>query len=176
MTSLPINPFDAAILIIALVAVVMGFNSGLLRSLATIFGYVSAMPIAVAAAPPLTQILTDQLHLRQAQPWMLLCVIFLAAGLVLSALLRAAVNDIVGARVSIPDRLAGALLGAVRIGLLAVMLVLIFDRIIPPNREPPFLAQSRLRPLLSVAGQQGLKSLPLDVVDFIDRLKRERGI
>src|SRR5665647_3629159 len=97
MTSLPINPFDAAILIIALVAVVMGFNSGLLRSLATIFGYVSAMPIAVAAAPPLTQLLSEQLHLRQAQPWMLLCVIFLAAGLVLSALLRAAVNDIVGA-------------------------------------------------------------------------------
>ena len=137
MTSLPINPFDAAILIIALVAVVMGFNSGLLRSLATIFGYVSAMPIAVAAAPPLTHVLSEQLHLRQAQPWMLLCVIFLAAGLVLSALLRAAVNDIVGARVSIPDRLAGALLGAVRIGLLAVMLVLIFDRIIPPNGSRP---------------------------------------
>ena len=176
MTSLPINPFDAAILIIALVAVVMGFNSGLLRSLATIFGYVSAMPIAVAAAPPLTQILSELLHLRQLQPWMLLCVIFLAAGLVLSALLRAAVNDIVGARVSIPDRLAGALLGAVRIGLLAVMLVLIFDRIIPPNREPPFLAQSRLRPLLSVAAKQGVKTLPPDVTDYIDRLKRERGI
>ena len=49
-------------------------------------------------------------------------------------------------------------------------------RIIPAGREPGFLKGSQLRPLLSVAGQQGLKSLPPDVVDFIDRLKRERGI
>jgi membrane protein required for colicin V production len=102
--------------------------------------------------------------------------IFLLTGMVLSALLRIAVSEMVGARVSIPDRLAGSVLGAVRIGLLAVVLVVIFDRIIPAGREPGFLKGSQLRPLLSVAGQQGLKSLPPDVVDFIDRLKRERGI
>jgi membrane protein required for colicin V production len=42
--------FDAAIYVLAIVAVIMGFNSGLLRSMATIFGYLIAMPIAVAAA------------------------------------------------------------------------------------------------------------------------------
>jgi membrane protein required for colicin V production len=67
-------------------------------------------------------------------------------------------------------------LGAVRILLLAVLMVLIFDRIIPADRQPAWLTESRLRPLLSVAGQQGLKSLPPDVTDYIDRLKRERGI
>ena len=36
---LSINQFDAAIYICLFVAVVMGFMSGLLRSLATIFGY-----------------------------------------------------------------------------------------------------------------------------------------
>ena len=49
-----INLFDAAIYLCLFVAVVMGFMSGLLRSLATIFGYVCAMPLAVAAAPWLT--------------------------------------------------------------------------------------------------------------------------
>ena len=70
----------------------------------------------------------------------------------------------VGPNVSIPDRVAGALLGAVRVGLLAVLLVLVFDRIIPPGREPAFLQGSQWRPVLSQAGQQGLRSLPPDVV------------
>jgi len=54
--------------------------------------------------------------------------------------------------------------------------VLVFDRIIPPGREPAFLKGSQWRPVLSKAGQQGLQSLPPDIADYIDRLKRERGI
>src|SRR3990172_4106626 len=124
MGTLSLNPFDAAIYLVGLVAIVAGFNSGL----------------------------------------------------VLSALLRMAVGELVGPRVSFPDRVAGALLGAVRIALLAVLLVMIFDRIIPAGREPGFLIGSQLRPILSEAGRQGLRSLPPDVANYIDRLKRERGI
>lgn len=60
--------------------------------------------------------------------------------------------------------------------LIAILIVLVFDRIIPPNREPHFLSGSKMRPLLSVAGKTGVRSLPPDVVARIDRLKRERGI
>ena len=91
-------------------------------------------------------------------------------------MLRHAVSEIVGDNISIPDRMTGALLGAVRIGLLAVLIVVIFDRIIPAGREPAFLTGSQLRPMLSQAGQAGLKSLPPDVADYIDQLKRERGL
>ena len=42
------NTFDAVISIVAIVAVISGFNAGLLRSAATILGYVCAMPVAVA--------------------------------------------------------------------------------------------------------------------------------
>ena len=68
------------------------------------------------------------------------------------------------------------MLGAVRIALVAVTLVLIFDRIIPPNRQPAFLIGSKLRPILLAAGQQGLRSLPRNVTAYIDQLKRERRI
>jgi membrane protein required for colicin V production len=111
-----------------------------------------------------------------AQAWLAFFAIFLAIGFVLSVLLRLAVNEIAGPDIGAADRAAGALLGAVRIGLLAVLMVVIFDRIIPAGREPAFLSGSRLRPILSVAGQAGLKSLPADVADYIDRLKRERGL
>ena len=176
MASLPINLFDAAIYLCLIVAVVTGFTSGLLRSLATIFGYVCAMPLAVTAAPWLSKILIEQFKMPQAQTWVAFVGIFLVAGMLLSALFRLAVGEIAGVEVGIADRLAGAILGAVRIGLLAVLIVVIFDRIIPAGREPAFLANSSLRPVLSLAGRAGLKSLPPDVADFIDRLKKERGI
>jgi len=153
-TFLSTNPFDIAIYVCLFLAVVMGFNAGLLRSLATIFGYLAAAPIAVAATPYLMPTLIAQFKVPPAL----------------------AIGELVGPQVSIPDRMAGALLGAVRIGLLAVLMVVIFDRIIPADREPAFLKGSQWRPVLSLAGRQGLKSLPPDITDYIDRLKRERGI
>jgi membrane protein required for colicin V production len=172
MASLPMNPFDAAIYFCLFVAVVMGFISGLLRSLATIFGYLAAMALAVA----LTPIAIAQFHVSPARTWVVYVAMFFVSGVLLGALLRRAVDEMVGPSVSIPDRVAGALLGAVRVGLLAVLIVVIFDRIIPPGREPAFLKGSQWRPVLSDAGRKGLKSLPPEVETYIDRLKRERGL
>ena len=172
MGSLPINPFDAAIYFCLVVAVLMGFSSGLLRSLATIFGYVAAMAIAVAPAPQLSR-LAEQWRLP---PWVVLVAVFLIAGVIIGALLRYFVSEIAGPEVGVVDRMLGAVLGGVRIVLLAVLIVVIFDRIIPAGRQPGFLAESKLRPILSEAGRLGLRSLPPEVETYIDRLKRERGI
>jgi membrane protein required for colicin V production len=176
MASLPFNAFDAAVYLCLAIAIIAGFRSGLLRSMATIFGYLAAMGLAVALTPPLTPFLTEQFHMAPGQSWMVYVGIFFVAGIVLGALLRGAISELVGEDVSAPDRMAGAILGAVRVGLLAVLIVVIFDRIIPPGREPAFLKGSQLRPILSQAGAAGLKSLPPDIEDYIDRLKRQRGI
>jgi membrane protein required for colicin V production len=172
----PMNSFDAAVYVVAMIAVVSGFNSGLLRSIATIMGYLAAMPVAVAATPHVARLLADKFNTPAAQNPLLFFGLFLAAGIVFGALLRTAVSETVGTRISLPDRLAGSALGAVRIVLVAVTMVLIFDRIIPADRQPAFLSGSQLRPILLTAGQKGLKSLPPDVTAFIDQLKRERRI
>jgi membrane protein required for colicin V production len=176
MSSSPINLFDAAIYLALFAAVVMGFMSGLLRSLATIFGYLAAAPIAVTVTPMVSRLFTGLLKLPPTQPWVEFVAVFLVAGLVMSAMCRMVVNELVGKQVSIPDRVAGGLLGAVRVVLLAVVLVLVFDRIIPAGREPAFLQGSQWRPALSRLGRQGLQSLPPDVTAYIDRMKRERGL
>jgi membrane protein required for colicin V production len=110
------------------------------------------------------------------QTWLVFVAIFVAAGLAISALLRLAVSEMVGPTISIPDRIVGALLGAFRIILLAVLLVLVFDRTIPPGREPAFLKGSQWRPVLSSAAQYGLQSLPPEVEEYINRLKSQRRI
>jgi membrane protein required for colicin V production len=170
------NSFDAAVYVVGIVAVVSGFNAGFLRSIATIVGYLAAMPIAVAATPHLSAAFADKFSAPGLQSPLLFIGVFLVAGIVLGSLLRTAISETVGERISLPDRLAGSMLGAVRIVLVAVTMVLIFDRIIPLDRQPAFLTGSQLRPILLMAGQQGLKSLPPDVTAYIDQLKKAQRI
>jgi membrane protein required for colicin V production len=170
------NMFDAVVYIVTIVAVIAGFHAGFLRSAVTILGYVAAMPIAVATTSLLSPALAGQSNAPWARNSLLFFGIFLVTGFVLGALLRLAVSETVGPRVNIADRLAGSVLGAVRIGLVAVMMVLIFDQLIPADREPAFLRGSQLRPILSMAGRKGLKSLPPETTAFIDQLKKDRRL
>jgi len=170
------NIFDAIVLGFTLVAIAFGFHAGLLRSLATILGYVIAAPFAVAVTPPLAVYVAGSAEVSNGRGALVLFGVFLLSGMLFSALLRLTVSEMAGSEIGVFDRLLGALLGAVRIALLAVLLVMIFDRIIPPNREPAWLSQSRVRPVLSAVGRRGLRALPPEVTEFIDRLKKQRGL
>ena len=170
------NYFDAAVYFCIAVAVFSGYHAGLLRSLATILGYLAAAPVAVAVSPLVTQFLADRNLLPPNLTWLVPFSVLIVAGFLFGALLRKLIGGLTGGSVSLPDRVLGAALGAVRVLLVAVLIVMIFDAIIPAGREPDFLKRSQLRPLLSAAGQQGLRSLPPDVSDYIARLKRERGL
>src|SRR5262245_42554092 len=97
------NLFDLAIYVCLFVAVVMGFMTGLLRSLATIFGYVCGMGVAAVAAPKLTSLLGTFMKSATPPPWIVLIVTFVVAGAVIGVLLRLVVGEMVGPDVSIPD-------------------------------------------------------------------------
>ena len=168
------NSFDAAIAIGLVVAVITGFNAGLLRSGVTILAYLIAMPIAVWAMSMLYRGVGIELSLTQNAPFFF--GIFLLIGLVLGKFMRMAVDEAIGPSAGVTDRLGGAALGVVRVGLVAITLVLVFDQLVPSDRQPAFLNGSQLRPLLSMVGQRGFRSLPSDVTAMIDRLKRDRRI
>jgi membrane protein required for colicin V production len=170
------NTFDAVVTAIVFIGVVIGFMSGLLRSLAAILAYLIAAPIAVALSPRLTALIFGQSGVSSAEIWIVLFVVFVGFGLFISALLRRLVDEAAGDEIGILDRLAGAALGALRIILVAVLVVIVFDRLIPADREPNFLIGSKLRPYLSAAGRKGLQTLPPDIADYIDRIKRDRGL
>jgi membrane protein required for colicin V production len=170
------NSFDAVVILALLVGIVTGFNAGLLRSTVTILGYLVAMPIAVWIMSLVSPQFDNRLGTPLTQNSLLFFGIFLVAGMVLAKLMRMALDETIGHEAGTGDRLAGAALGAVRVGLVAVTLVLIFDQLVPVDRQPGYLTGSQLRPLLSAAGQNGFKSLPPDVTAAIDRLKKDRGI
>ena len=170
------NSFDAVVYAGLAIAVVTGFNAGLLRSAVTILAYLIAMPIAVWIMSLLSPVIEGQFGSHLTQNSLLFFAIFLVAGMVMGKLMRMALDEAIGPGAGIGDRLAGAALGAVRVGLVAITLVLIFDQLVPADRQPPYLVGSQLRPLLSQAGQKGFRSLPPDVTAYIDRLKQEARI
>lgn len=100
------NPFDAFVIAVTILAIVMGYMSGLLRSLATILGYLTAAPIAIAIAPQVTAFVLGRIALPPSEAWIPLFVVFIAIGFVLGSLIRKFVNEIVGPEPGLFDRVA----------------------------------------------------------------------
>jgi membrane protein required for colicin V production len=167
------NSFDAVVYLALVVAMTMGFNAGLLRSAVTILAYLVAMPISVWATSLITHDAGGMALMQNPLPFF---GTFLAAGIVLGKLMRMAIDETIGTDAGIGDRLAGAVLGAVRVGLIAISVIVVFDQLVPADRQPSYLVGSRLRPLFSAAGRMGLKSLPADIAAYVDRLKNDRRI
>jgi membrane protein required for colicin V production len=170
------NNFDIVVYLTLAVAVAAGFRAGLLRSAITILAYLVAMPIAVWAMSLLSPGIVGNGDAPLTQNSVLFFAIFLVAGMAFGWLARMALDDAIGPETGIGDRLGGAILGAARVGLVAITLVLIFDQLVPADRQPAYLTGSQLRPWLSIAGQKGFRSLPPEVTAYIDRLKRDRRI
>jgi membrane protein required for colicin V production len=170
------NIFDAVVGAALLIAVVSGFRTGLLRSVLTILAYLVAIPVAVWAIAALPA----QTGIKFAPPIVQNSILFfgiiLVIGMMFGKLERMALDETIGSEVGLGDRLGGAALGAVRVGLLAVTVVIVFDKLVPAERQPVFLTGSQLRPLLSAAGQKGFQSLPPELIATIDRFKREQPV
>ena len=167
------NSFDAVVGVATIAAMTMGFNAGLLRSAVTILAYLIAMPIAVWATSLMSHDVGGLALMQNPLPFF---GTFLVAGIVLGKLMRTVIDETIGRQAGIADRLAGAGLGAVRVGFVAISLVVIFDQLVPADRQPSYLTGSRLRPIFSAAGQMGLQSLPPDITTYVDRLKKDRRI
>ena len=170
------NSFDAVVYLGLVIAMIAGFNTGLVRSAVTIVAYLVAAPIAMWAISALSPPTNGKLASALAQNGLLFFGIFLCAGMALGKLARLAVDEATGSQAGIVDRLCGAVLGAVRVGLIAVTIVLVFDQFVPTTLQLQWLTGSKLRPPLAAAGQRGFNSLLPDVAATIDRLKRERQI
>jgi membrane protein required for colicin V production len=170
------NNFDIAVYAGLVIAVVTGFNTGLLRSAVTILGYLIAAPMAVWAVSAIAPQISGQGTSPFSQNWGLFFGAYLAIGIGIAKLMRMVLDETIGSEAGIGDRLGGAALGALRVGLVATTLVLVFDQLVPGDRQPAFLNGSQLRPLFSAAGQRGFRSLPPEIAATIDRLKKQQQI
>jgi membrane protein required for colicin V production len=170
------NSFDLAICLALVIAVTSGFRTGLLRSAIIILAYLLAMPLAIGAVAAMSPQLQPQPDSLLHQNWLQFFAAFLVIGTALGKIGRIMLDEAIGPEAGIGDRLGGAALGALRVAMVATTLVLVFDQLVPIDRQPAFLNGSQLRPLFSFAAQKGFRTLPPELAAVIDRLKQERRI
>ncbi len=92
--------FDIILSIAALIALISGFRAGLVRSLATILGYIIAGPIALAATSFVTPAFAGELGMPWGRNSLVFFAIFLMFGMFFGHLLKLAASDTL-ARISI---------------------------------------------------------------------------
>src|ERR1700747_549735 len=119
------NSFDLVVYAGFAIAIVAGFNTGLLRSALTILAYLIAAPIAVWVMTKIAPQLGGGSASPMMQNWGFFFGVYLALGVAIGKMMRTALDDAIGADAGIGDRLAGAALGAVRAGLVATTVVLV---------------------------------------------------
>src|SRR3954454_16521 len=97
------NSFDAVVSLALVIAIVTGFNAGLLRSAVTILGYLVAMPIAVWIMSMVSPQFDSRLGTPLTQNSLLFFAIFLIAGMGLGKLMRMALDETNGHEAGIGD-------------------------------------------------------------------------
>ena len=127
------NTFDAVVYLGLVIAMVTGFNTGLVRSAVTILAYLVAVPIAIWAMSALSPPANGKVVAAFAQNGLVFFGVFLFAGMALGKLARVMVDEATGSHAGPVDRLCGAVLGAVRVGLIAVTIVVVFERLCAPS-------------------------------------------
>src|SRR3569623_3706016 len=80
---LPFNLFDGAVYLCLAVVIIAGLRSGLMRSLATIVGYLIAAPLAVALPPYVTPLVNARFPLTPSQLPLVFFAVVVAIGFLL---------------------------------------------------------------------------------------------
>lgn len=112
------NSFDLAVYAALAIAIGFGFRTGLLGSAMTILAYLLAAPIAVALMPLIVPQVAGNPNAPLLQNWIWFFGIFVVVGMLFGHLGRLALSDTIR-DAGIGDRLGGAALGAIRVGLVA---------------------------------------------------------
>jgi len=111
------NTFDLAASAALMIAVYSGFSTGLLRSAITILAYLLAMPLAMGAVAAMSPQLQDVHGGPLAQNWLQFFAAFVVIGVALGKIGRILLDEAIGSEAGFGDRLGGAFLGAVRVGM-----------------------------------------------------------
>lgn len=165
------NSFDIAMAALFLVSGISGFATGLIRSVASLLAWLIATGVAVWATPLVLPYVVPYLPMTPLRDIAVFLLTLVVLAVVLGILVQMLLTAMFGPRVSFGDRVAGLALGFVRALLVAVLLVLMFERLMPADRQPAFLQGSRARPVLSMLAAHGLRSLPPQVQYSVERLR-----
>jgi len=166
---MPLNPFDAIIILMLLLSGILAMIRGFTRETLSILAWVGAAVATIALFPymsPFSQAFIAPLWLADVATG---AAIFIVAVALLSYLSHGISRQVKGSPVGALDHTLGFIFGLARGALLAVMLFLGIGWVV--SERPQWLAEARTLPLLEHGAGLLLQLIPGPMVELPEMLK-----
>ena len=162
----------AIVLISALLSMVRGFT----REILAIGSWAAAFAAAYFFYPNLMPYLTPYIHKDALAIAAAVAIIFFAT-LILVSIVTVRLSDaILDSKVGPLDRTLGFFFGAIRGFALGVIAFMLFNYLVPTQKQPPWVASAKTRPVLQNAGDELVALLPDNLASSIFRaIQKPKG-
>ena len=167
---------DLALLLIVAVSALLSMVRGFTREILAIASWGAAAVAAYYLYPFVMPYVTPYIAKDVIAKIASIASVFLVTLIIVSILTVKLSEAILDSRVGALDRSLGFLFGAARGFLLGVVAFLFFSWLVPPNKQPEWVATARSKPLLQATGEQIVAMLPEDPDStFFKRFKKDKA-
>lgn len=153
---------DLALLAIVVVSALLSMVRGFTREILAIASWGAAALAAYYLYPYLLPYVTPYIAKDTIAKIVAIAGVFFMTLIVVSILTVKLSEAILDSKVGALDRTLGFLFGAARGFLLGVVAFLFFNWLVPPNKQPEWVATAKSKPLLKATGDELVGMLPED--------------
>jgi membrane protein required for colicin V production len=168
---MPVTMLDLAVLGIVLLSALLAAVRGFTREVLAIASWAAAAAAAYYFHPMLLPFAKEYISNDKAALAAAIAAIFFGTLIVVSFFTVKISDLILDSRIGAVDRSLGFLFGAARGLLIAVIAFVFFDKLVGDQKNPEWVKQAKLRPLLKETGDQIIALLP-ENPDFLSKLKK----
>ncbi|MFG1202062.1 CvpA family protein [Xanthobacter aminoxidans] len=170
---MPITLLDIIVLSVMLISGILAMVRGFLREVFSILSWAVAAGVTVYFYKSALPVVKQYISQDSAALAVTVALLFLGT-LLIASILTARISDLVlDSRIGALDRTLGFAFGLARGLLLMVIAILFFNWLVPPEKQPPWVANAKSLPAITKAGEWLKAQLPDDPENTIlNKLKK----
>lgn len=149
MDGFPLNPADAVVFAVMLLAALLAFTRGLVAEMLSVASWVGAALITLYTLPFALPIARQYIRIEMIAYGAAAAVLFVVALVILNLIFGRISRGVQNSSLSALDRTLGFLFGLFKGGVLVSVAYLFFSWLVPPDSQPQWLQTARTRPLLT---------------------------
>lgn len=170
---MPITLLDIIVLSVMLISGILAMVRGFLREVFSILSWAVAAGVTVYFYKSALPVVKQYISQDSAALAVTVALLFLGT-LLIASIITARISDLVlDSRIGALDRTLGFAFGLARGLLLMVIALLFFNWLVPPEKQPPWVANAKSLPAITKAGEWLKAQLPDDPENTIlNKLKK----
>ena len=169
---MPVSLLDLIVLGIVFISAVLAMMRGFTREVLAIVSWVAAAAAAYLLHPYVKPYLDPYISNATASLAASIGVVFLLTLIIVSIFTVKFSDFILDSKIGALDRSLGFVFGTARGLLICVIGYAFFAWLVPPDKQPTWVRDSKTKPLLESSGESLMAMLPQDLDTQLNRLRR----